>query len=145
MRKLDHPNLAQLIEVHETESLIYMVFDHLAGRSLQDLLASNIKLKRNLVFLIIIGIAKGLAYIHDLKIIHRDIKVENIFFEGDYYDHPIIADFGLATFEDEVECLFSRCGTPGYVAPEILNFKPNYTKYTCISDIFGLGVIYHKL
>lgn len=145
MRKLDHENLVYLVEVHETEREIYMVFDHIAGRNLQELLTSNIKLQKNQIYLIIKGIATGLEYIHHLKIIHRDIKVENIFFTNDDYYHPIIADFGLATSEDQLEYPFPRCGTPGYVAPEILNFKSTNDKYTCISDIFGLGVIYHKL
>ncbi len=54
---------------------------------------------------------------------HRDIKPENIMFKNkDLIDHLVIADFGLADFEYQKPFLFSKCGTPGYVAPEIANF-----------------------
>ena len=54
---------------------------------------------------------------------HRDLKPENILFntEDDY--NSVIADFGLATKTDNEKFLFTRCGTPGFVAPEIMNQK----------------------
>jgi serine/threonine protein kinase len=57
----------------------------------------------------------------------------------------VIADFGLAEFSDAVEYLFVRCGTPGYVAPEVINIKDMKTKYEPICDIFSLGLIFHIL
>lgn len=54
---------------------------------------------------------------------HRDLKPENIMFRNkDKLDSLVIVDFGLADFEHEIPYLFSKCGTPGYVAPEIANF-----------------------
>lgn len=147
MRKIHHPNIINLVEVHETDNSIYMIFEHFNGGSLQDLFSSNIKFKKSQISLIMQGIAKGLAYLHNLKIIHRDIKPHNILFvSDDDYSQPIITDLCLATFEDEAEFIYSKCSTPGYAAPEILNFKPKFDfKYTCISDIFGFGAIFHKL
>ena len=57
----------------------------------------------------------------------------------------MIADFGLAEFSDAEEYLFVRCGTPGYVAPEVINIKDMKTKYEPICDIFSLGLIFHIL
>lgn len=57
----------------------------------------------------------------------------------------MVADFGLATLADEKEYLFIRCGTPGYVAPEVVNLKDLSAKYDPICDIFSLGVIFHML
>lgn len=57
----------------------------------------------------------------------------------------MIADFGLSTKTDEEEYLFVRCGTPGYVAPEIVNLKDLKAKYSAICDMFSLGVIFHLL
>ena len=57
----------------------------------------------------------------------------------------MIADFGLAEFADADEYLFVRCGTPGYVAPEVINIKDMKTKYEPICDIFSLGLIFHIL
>lgn len=57
----------------------------------------------------------------------------------------MIADFGLAEFADAEEYLFVRCGTPGYVAPEVINIKDMKAKYDPICDIFSLGLIFHIL
>ncbi len=57
----------------------------------------------------------------------------------------VIADYGLAEFADSEEYLFVRCGTPGYVAPEVINIKDMKTKYTPICDMFSLGLIFHLL
>lgn len=56
-----------------------------------------------------------------------------------------IGDFGLATFADENEYLFVRCGTPGYVAPEIINIRDMSTKSEPISDVFSVGLIFYIL
>jgi serine/threonine protein kinase len=63
--------------------------------------------------------------------------------DGDY--DCVIADFGLSTWADEPEYLFVRCGTPGYVAPEIVHLKDLKAKCDPICDIFSLGVIFHVL
>lgn len=55
----------------------------------------------------------------------------------------VIADFGLAEFADIDEYLFVRCGTPGFVAPEVINIKDMKKKYSPICDIFSLGLIFH--
>ena len=76
---------------------------------------------------------------------HRDLKPENLLFrkEGDF--DCVIADFGLAEFSEIAEYLFVRCGTPGYVAPEVINIKDMKTKYKPICDMFSLGLIFHLL
>lgn len=60
-------------------------------------------------------------------------------------DSVVIADFGLATNVNELEYLYSRCGTPGYVAPEIMNIKDLKTKYSSICDIYSVGLIFYIL
>lgn len=62
-----------------------------------------------------------MEYIHRQNIIHRDIKPENIIFKNTSEINIGIVDFGFATLESEYDKLFKRCGTPGFVAPEILN------------------------
>lgn len=56
-----------------------------------------------------------------------------------------ICDFGLATNADQEKYLFLRCGTPGFVAPEIINIKDMSTKSDPISDVFSGGLIFHYL
>lgn len=82
---------------------------------------------------------------HSKKIMHRDLKPENILFRTQGTFECVIADFGLAQFSDEPEYLFVRCGTPGYVAPEVINIKDMKTKYEPICDMFSLGLIFHIL
>jgi serine/threonine protein kinase len=81
---------------------------------------------------------------HAQNIMHRDLKPENILLrkEGDY--DCVIADFGLSQKADE-DYMFVRCGTPGYVAPEVVNLKDLKAKYTTVCDLFSVGVIFHLL
>ena len=74
---------------------------------------------------------------HRLTIIHRDLKPENIIFKNTSNIDIGIVDLGFATYEKDYDKLFKRCGTPGYVAPEILNDRP----YNCKVDIYSCGII----
>jgi serine/threonine protein kinase len=90
------------------------------------------------------GLLQGLREMHAKNIMHRDLKPENILFrkENDY--DCVVADYGLAEFANEEKYLFVRCGTPGYVAPEVINIRDMSTKYSPICDMFSLGLIYHS-
>ena len=75
------------------------------------------------------------------NIIHRDLKLENILLVSkDNHYHVKLADFGLSTTTDNID-LFRHCGTPGYVAPEVLLDKDYNTK----ADVFSAGVICFSL
>jgi calcium-dependent protein kinase len=91
------------------------------------------------------NILQGLSHLSERRIIHRDLKPENIMFRQNNSQDLAICDFGLATYADEEKYLFVRCGTPGFVAPEIINIKDMTTKSDPISDIFSAGVIFHYL
>lgn len=67
------------------------------------------------------------------------MKPDNIVFQSkNSLVNPVLIDLGFATFEKDFKLLFTRCGTPGYVAPEVLNDK----EYSCKADVFSLGVAY---
>lgn len=76
---------------------------------------------------------------------HRDLKPDNILFREDDSDDCVIADFGLGEFENEKQYLFNRCGTPGYVAPEVANLKNSNERYSIACDMFSVGVIFHMM
>lgn len=78
--------------------------------------------------------------IHDMGYMHRDLKPENIMFFDDLANLKIV-DFGLICQTPS----FSKCGTPGYVAPEILNLGQLNDCYDEKVDIFSLGAIFYKL
>ena len=61
-----------------------------------------------------------LSYLHRKGIMHRDIKLENIMLQRRNFDYkPVFIDFGVAEYISAEQYLFPKCGTPGYVAPEI--------------------------
>jgi serine/threonine protein kinase len=66
------------------------------------------------------GLLSGLQHMHGHRIMHRDLKPENIMLRNTPSMSPVIVDYGLATHADVEKYLFFRCGTPGYVAPEII-------------------------
>jgi serine/threonine protein kinase len=57
----------------------------------------------------------------------------------------VIADFGLAEIASSEEYMFVRCGTPGFVAPEVANIRNEDAKYTYACDLFSVGIIFHML
>ena len=92
---------------------------------------------------------KALSYLASKNIIHRDLKPENMILKskGKISESDLkLVDFGLATFSDIPEYLFKRCGTPGYVAPEIINAPSNENiHYSTKCDVFSAGVIFFIL
>ena len=83
---------------------------------------------------------------HSKNIMHRDLKVENILFrEPNKPESLVIADFGLATHVNDKVYLFCRCGTPGYVAPEVINVKDMKAHYSSVCDVYSAGLIFYLL
>ena len=70
-------------------------------------------------------LVSGLAKMHQHRIMHRDLKPENIMLRNNESIDPVIGDFGLASNVDQEKYLYYRCGTPGYVAPEIVTLTEN--------------------
>jgi calcium-dependent protein kinase len=135
----------KLYEVFESENSLYIVVELLEGGQLYDKVKSKYKFKPAEVKTVIFTILQGLKEMHSKKIMHRDLKPENILFRSEGSFECAIADFGLAEFSEAAEYLFVRCGTPGYVAPEVINIKDMKTKYEPICDMFSLGLIFHIL
>jgi len=148
MRVLNHENTIKLYEVYETEKSIYLILDLIQGKSMQDVLkkfiykegTSEIK-----VFNMIRSILDALAYLGAKGIMHRDLKPENILL--DQNDRVKIVDFGLATLIDLPEYIFKKCGTPGYIAPEVFKYdvKDESTHYDDRCDVFSAGCIFFYL
>ena len=85
------------------------------------------------------SIAEALAYCHEKGVVHRDLKPENILLSDDTDDATIkLADFGLSKlYNAETEMMFTQCGTPEFVAPEVMGG----TGYSMACDIWSLGVM----
>lgn len=146
MRCYNSPFLLKLFETHETTNSIYFILDVVRGGELFD----RIRLKRTFnefeLKEVIRNLLLALEHLHDLNIIHRDLKPENLLLKSEESDTDIIlADFGLATKLTDISILFKRCGTPGFVAPEVLKYKEGEEMYTTKCDIFSAGVILYIL
>ena len=86
-------------------------------------------------------VLSAVAYMHSMGVVHRDLKPENLLYHGPEEDSKImISDFGLSKMEDS-GIMATACGTPGYVAPEVLAQKP-YGKEV---DVWSIGVISYIL
>ena len=137
MRILDHPNIITLYEIYEGDYHIYLVCELLKGGELFERIIKNGHYSEKDACLIIAQLLNALEYIHMKGVMHRDIKPENLILKNEEGFDVKLADFGLADFVNRKNLFYKRCGTPGYVAPEILNDEDYDTKV----DIFSTGVI----
>lgn len=145
MRSLNHKNCMKLFQVFESDNSLYFVVQLLEGGQLYDKVKSKYKFKSNEVKRVMYSILSGLKEMHSKNIMHRDLKPQNIILKSQGSYECSIADFGLAEFSKASEYLFVRCGTPGFVAPEVINIKDMKTKYDPVCDMFSIGLIFHVL
>lgn len=137
LKELDHPSVTKLFDYYEETANFYLVMEYLDGGELFDRIVKKTiyteKEARDLVFILL----SAIKYLHDKDIIHRDLKPENLLLKSKGDDGDVkLADFGFAV-KCEGDNITSQCGTPGYIAPEILR-KKSYGKSV---DMWSFGVI----
>lgn len=146
MKKLNHKNIIKLHEVYETTNSIYFVLDLLEGGELLHRVRAKGFINGENLKKLLFNFISALNYLHQQNIIHRDLKPENLLLKNKDNDTEIvIADFGLATILNSHNILFKRCGTPGFVAPEILNYRDGDSIFDPKCDIFSAGIIFYML
>jgi serine/threonine protein kinase len=139
LMEIDHPNIVKLHETIKTKEYIYLVLDYCSKGDLQNYINHKGILTEYKAKDFFIQISKGLYYIWIHKLIHRDLKPHNILLTEDGVLK--IADFGFAKHLEEAKMLESLCGSPIYMAPEILKFK----EYDCKVDLWSMGVMLYQL
>lgn len=142
LRVMDHNHIIRLYEVFDEPSYYYLVTEQMQGGELFDRIVAksyyNEKEARDVCKILF----EALNYCHQKSVAHRDLKPENLLLMSKNNDSEIkIADFGFAKRTTSQTCLLTQCGTPGYVAPEILEGVPYGTK----ADMWSLGVITYIL
>ncbi|XP_035462415.2 serine/threonine-protein kinase DCLK2-like [Scophthalmus maximus] len=141
LRRVRHPSIIELIEVDETPSQLFLVMELVKGGDLFDAITSSTKYSERDASAMVFNLAGAIKYLHRMNIVHRDIKPENLLV-CEYPDGTKslkLGDFGLATVVDGP--LYTVCGTPTYVAPEIIA----ETGYGLKVDIWAAGVITYIL
>lgn len=136
--QIDHPNVVKLLELFDEKNKFYMVFELMQGGELYSRFMQKNQFTEVEVVLTLKPIIDALSYCHNLNIAHRDQKPENLLYETDDPNSCLkIADFGFARcFKEELK-MTTFCGSPCYVAPEILENQAYDTKV----DVWSLGVI----
>jgi len=122
LTQVDHPNIVKLFEVFEDDEYMFLVMELMTGGELFDTILEKESYSEKEAADTIRPIIDAIKYCHSLNIIHRDIKPENLLYSSKSQDTAIIkvSDFGLARFISSEVLATTTCGTPGYVAPEIL-------------------------
>ena len=140
LKAMDHPNVVKLLEVFEDERHWCLVMELMQGGEMFDMILEKEQFSEAEARDATRSIVDAISYCHSLGIIHRDIKPENLLLESKEtgISSVKIADFGLAKLlSEEKSTASTTCGTPGYVAPEVLEQKP----YGKECDIWSIGVV----
>ncbi|GMF29821.1 unnamed protein product [Phytophthora lilii] len=154
-----HSNIMRFVEYFETPTRIHAITEHVRGTSLCDILrrAPGQRLPERRVKQIFRQIAAAVAALHGQRVIHRDLKLENVLFD-EHSGHATVIDFGFSDFEkssvpdvlDPAEGSSSRkwskkknfCGTPSYMAPEVVTSERYDGRPV---DIWSLGVLLYVM
>ncbi len=143
--RLTHPHILTLIDSGQTEGLVYYVMPYVKGQSLRDRLDRQPQLPVEDAVRIVREVSDALAHAHAMGVVHRDVKPENILFEG---RHAVVTDFGVAKAVKEASGVGKlttagvALGTPAYMSPEQAVADPHADHR---SDIYSVGVIAYEM
>lgn len=143
MGLVKHPNIVELKEVMATKSKIFFIMEYVKGGELFSKLAKSGKLREDLARKYFQQLISAVDFCHSRGVSHRDLKPENLLVDEN--EDLKISDFGLSALPEQLRydgLLHTQCGTPAYVAPEVLR-KKGYNGEK--ADIWSCGVILYVL
>jgi calcium-dependent protein kinase len=135
---MDHPHIARLYDVYESDSQLHMVMECLEGGELFSRLTAKKQFPEDEAKDVLRQMLLALNYIHSHGIVHRDIKLENFVYDKKDSSHLKLIDFGFSKMWDpsDQQRMQTKLGTMSYAAPEVLGGS-----YTSQCDLWSLGVI----
>lgn len=138
LSRIQHPGIVSVLEIYEADKYLYLVMELATGGELFDSIVKRGKYSEKDAARITREIAEAVNYLHSKGIVHRDLKPENLLLSDESENsHVKIADFGLSKMMDAQAVLQTACGTPGYVAPEVLMGEGYHQEV----DIWSIGVV----
>ncbi|GFH24910.1 uncharacterized protein HaLaN_22787 [Haematococcus lacustris] len=139
MRKVRHKNVVQFIGACTRKPNLCIVFEFMSGGSVYDYIRREGPLHLSQILKTAVDVSRGMDYLHQRKIIHRDLKAANLLMD----DHAIvkIADFGVARVIEGSGAMTAETGTYRWMAPEVIEHKPYDTK----ADVFSFAVVIWEL
>eukprot|EP00824_Muranothrix_gubernata_P022669 TRINITY_DN5579_c0_g1_i1.p1 TRINITY_DN5579_c0_g1~~TRINITY_DN5579_c0_g1_i1.p1 ORF type:complete len:359 (-),score=65.92 TRINITY_DN5579_c0_g1_i1:62-1105(-) len=143
LRQVQHPNILHLHDFYESSKRYYLVMELMTGGELFDRIVERGSYTEKDACAVTTKVIEAIQYLHSKGIVHRDLKPENLLYASTSDDSEIkIADFGFAKYMGGADALtMTACGTPGYVAPEVLQ-NEGYSKNV---DMWSVGVILYIL
>lgn len=118
MLEVDHKNLCSMDYVFQNDYRLFFVMPFIRGGELYKVMKQRKRFTEDIVKFYAAQLVLGLGYLHQMNIIHRDLKLENILLDQSGYIK--IIDYGLAKMYDETKLAQTFCGTPEYLAPEMV-------------------------
>ncbi|KAI5961226.1 CDC5 [Candida pseudojiufengensis] len=141
-KSLKHPNIVNFIDCFEDDINVYILLEICPNQSLMELLKNRKRVSEPEVRYFMVQVVGAIKYLHSRNVIHRDLKLGNIFFDPDM--NLKIGDFGLASvLPSSDHKKYTICGTPNYIAPEVLGGKQ--TGHSFEVDIWAIGIMMYAL
>ena len=137
-RLLDHPNIVKLLTVDVVDGNVLMVMEYVEGTDLETLIDQKSKLELSESLRYLKQILSALAFAHDQRVIHRDIRPSNIMI--DQKNNIKITDFGTSILLKDRQYATTRIGSPPYMAPEQFEGKAVFA-----SDIYSAGCLFYEM
>ncbi|GLD48141.1 calcium/calmodulin-dependent protein kinase type 1D [Lates japonicus] len=121
LRKIKHENIVALEDIYESPDHLYLIMQLVSGGELFDRIVEKGFYTEKDASTLIRQVLDAVNYLHKMGIVHRDLKPENLLYFNPQDESKImISDFGLSKMEGSGDVMSTACGTPGYVAPEVL-------------------------
>ena len=142
MKNIRHPNICQICESGEVKGCPYCIMEYICGDNLEVILNRSSSIQFSIIYKVAYGLAQALTKVHEVGIIHRDIKLNNVYLCNDGMIK--LSDFGVAIKIGDTRLTQHgyAIGTPIYMAPEQFDGK----RVTHVSDIYSYGAfLYHLI
>eukprot|EP00960_Hanusia_phi_P067413 766622-Hanusia_phi.AAC.3 len=150
MRQVVHPNCVRLHGVYDEKLKCFLVLDLASGGTVLDRIIENDRFKEEDAKKVSMDVLNAIGYLHSLGISHRDLKPENLLYASNDPQSPDyttvkVADFGLSKIFFEKQAMRTVCGSPNYVAPEVVDPYCISIGYGPEVDIWSMGIVIYVM